>query len=284
MRKLYWTRLSRIFLVFAVILGIASVPRFASATCNGDQQSCATSYGVAQTHFGSGGQLCDVNSPSTSPESAHYCANTNLGELGIGNTASTNYQSQAGSPLSVNREPYIAFTVGGASTYLGDLKTTCTTVTTGNFSVKTYLAGSYIVVTDAVAPTSAGTAPPHTLNTPSTPSSPAAGTEQFGMNVVANSGMSPANCDGSTAVGANPSQNPDSTFSFGAAATSAQNANTDSYNTPGKFMYNNGDVIAYSNKSSGETDYTITYMYNISGTTPTGNYIFNDILVATSTY
>jgi hypothetical protein len=276
MRQKYWTRLSRVLLVFAVVVGVSAIPSIASASCTGTLQSCSTTYGVDNTYFGSGGQECI---PGTNG-STNYCANMGVGDLTVGNPTSSHYQAHTGSALDTNREPSIALSVGGASTYLGDLKTSCTTVTTGNFSVKTYLASGYTVVTDAAPPTAAS----HTLSTPSTPTTPSAGTEQFGMNVVANSGMSPANCDTSTSIGANPSQNPDSTFSFGAAATSAQNANTDSYNTNDKFMYNNGDVIAYSNSSSGETDYTISYIFNISNLTPTGNYVFNDVLVATSTY
>jgi hypothetical protein len=46
-------------------------------------------------------------------------------------------------------------------------------------------------------------------------------------------------------------------------------------------------VIAQSaptGNTTGEADYTISYVYNISNGTPEGNYVFNDILVATATY
>jgi hypothetical protein len=69
---------------------------------------------------------------------------------------------------------------------------------------------------------------------------------------------------------------PSSTYSFGAAATG--------YNTPCQFKYVNGDTVAQSTKSSGETDYTISYIFNISATTPGGVYTMQHVLVATSTF
>jgi hypothetical protein len=100
------------------------------------------------------------------------------------------------------------------------------------------------------------------------PTASVAGSEQFGINLVHNT--SPAS------FGANPVQVPSSAFSFGAAAPG--------YNTPNQYKYVPGDTIAYSNSSSGETDYTISYIYNISVITPGGTYGFNDVLVATATF
>ena len=94
------------------------------------------------------------------------------------------------------------------------------------------------------------------------------GTEQFGINLVANT--SPAT------FGANPVQVPDNTFSFGVVATG--------YDTPNNYRYNKGDIIAKSLKSTSVTIYTISYLYNISSTTPAGEYQFNHDLVATATY
>jgi hypothetical protein len=99
-----------------------------------------------------------------------------------------------------------------------------------------------------------------------TTSSP--GTEQFGINVVANTTP--------ISQGANPVQIPSSTFSFGLAAPG--------YDTPNNYKYNNGDTIAQSPKSTGETDYTISYLANISGVTPAGHYVMNQSLVATATF
>jgi hypothetical protein len=94
------------------------------------------------------------------------------------------------------------------------------------------------------------------------------GTEQFGINLVANTNP--------TTFGANPVQQPDSTFSYGAAATG--------YNTANLFKYVKGDVVASSSKSSGTTVYTISYLYNISPVTDAGEYRFSHVLVATATF
>jgi hypothetical protein len=94
------------------------------------------------------------------------------------------------------------------------------------------------------------------------------GTEQFGINLRANT--SPAT------FGADPVQVPDNTFSFGTVAAG--------YNTPNQYKYVKGDTIASSSRSSGETDYTISYIMNIGNLTPGGTYNMAHVLVATSTF
>jgi len=207
------------------------------------------------------------------------------GDLSVGGASGTNYQTHNGSGLSTHREEYIEVDVNNAPfTFSDPLSTTCTSVTTADFSVKTYLADGYVVQTEGNPPTSAEPNP-HTFATDTTPTVPNVGQEQFGMNLVANSGDMPNDCQAPpNSLGADPLQIPDSTYSFGAAASSAQNANSDAYDQAGKFMYRNGDVIAYSNSSSGETDYTISLIYNTSNLTPGGVYVFNDSIVATSTF
>jgi hypothetical protein len=94
------------------------------------------------------------------------------------------------------------------------------------------------------------------------------GTEQFGINLKANT--SP------TAFGADPSQAPDSSFGYGYAVAG--------YDTANVFKYNKGDVIARSDKSSGRTDYTISYIYDISSLSLAGEYIFTQDLIVIGTY
>lgn len=220
--------------------------------------------------FGNGGQLCDpgVNG------SAHYCANQTLGETAVGNASSSNFQAQAGG-IVTDRDTYVQMIVTGANIDLGQLTTSSTKVASGNFSVKTYLASGYQVVTAANPPTYAT----HSLAAMSGGAS-STGTEQFGINLVANSCPSNTPTSGagscSGGFGAGPVQVPDSTFSFGTVASG--------YNTPNVYKYNKGDVIAQSSQSSGETDYTISYLFNISPVTPAGTYKMTHVLVATSTF
>jgi len=217
-------------------------------------QSSSTNYQVNEVFFGSGGEL---NSCSTS-----YCSKQSAGEVVVGNTASANYQAQGG--FNTDREPYIEFTVTNPNTSLGVLSSTTTATANATFSVKTYLANGYTVVNASNPPTYST----HPMNTPSVPTASTVGTEQFAINLVANT--SP------TTFGANPVQVPSNTFSFGQVSADYSNANL--------YKYTNGDTVAFSTKSTSFTNYTISYIYNISKGTPGGYYQLNHILVATSTY
>lgn len=221
------------------------------------QQSSSTNYSVNEVFFGAGGDLSDC--------STNYCSKLSVGETGVGNTTSSNYQAQGG--FNTDRTPYLQFIVSSGSVDLGYLSTSQTKTATATFSVKTYLAGGYVVKADGNPPAST-VAPFPQLHTLSSPTASSTGTEQFGMNLVANT--SP------TSFGQNPTQVPDSTFSFGTVASG--------YATPNFYKYVKGDIIASSTKSTGETDYTISYIFNIGSATPSGLYAFHQDLVATSTF
>lgn len=217
-------------------------------------QSTSPNYQVNEVFFGAGGALNDC-SPT-------YCSKQSIGETAVGNPSSPNYQAHAG--FNTDRTPYLQFLVNATNTNVGVLSTGSATTTTATFSVKNYLSSGYSVVTVSNPPKN-NTYTMHNLTSP-TASSP--GTEQFGMNLVANT--SPATF-GAAAV-----QVPNSSISFGAASSG--------YNTANLYKYVAGDTIAASTSSSGETDYTISYVYNISNLTPGGIYTFNDVLVATATF
>jgi hypothetical protein len=238
-------------LLLAIVMVMLPLPALAGS-------SSSTNYQVTETYFGAGGA---VNSCSTT-----YCSNASLGELTVGNPSSTHYQVHSGSVTT--SQPYLYFTVTSSSTNLGYLSSSSAATTTGAFSVRTYQAGGYVVTTTSPPPVSTEG---HSLSVPATPTASAVGTEQFGMNLVANT--SP------TTFGANPVDNPASGPSVGIAATN--------YNTTNEYMYHQGDIIAQSTTptdTTGEADYTISYLFNISNTTQSGVYTFDDILVATATY
>ena len=107
----------------------------------------------------------------------------------------------------------------------------------------------------------------HTMTNLTSPTASAINTEQFGINLVDNS---------SPDVGANLQQMPDGTFSFGAVDNDYDNVN--------QFKYVKSDTIARSTKSSSITQYTMSYIFNINDYTPSGEYTFRHILVATATY
>lgn len=223
------------------------------------QQATSPDYSVNEYHFGTGGEV-DLNS-------AQYKARASTGNLGVGSSSSTNFRAESGS-ITPDTE-YIEFFVNASTINLGQQSTSTTSQGTATFYVKTYLASGY-VVRNASAPPSI---PLHTLSAPSSAVASAVGTEQFGINLAANTC---ALCLPSTSFGSAPVQIPSSTFSFGAAATG--------YNTANVYKYVNGDVIAQSTQSSGQTDYTVSYILNISTVTPAGTYTMNHVMVATSTY
>lgn len=256
--------------IVALALAFA-VPAVVHAVCDPNFQSCSMTYGVSETQFGSGSQSGACSYPNN--PSGLYCADMSAGDLGVGNTTngSSGHQAQAGSGSTTNRNAYLEFLVTSSSTDLGVLSVGSTKTAEAAFSVKTYLAGGYIVTTESDPPT--GTAPvSHQLATPSTPTASTPGTEQFGMNLVNNT----TGCGAPANFGADPVQKPDNTFSFGTVASG--------YNTCGLFKYAKGDTVAQSTKSSGETDYKASYIFNISNITPDGQYTFHQVLVATSTF
>jgi hypothetical protein len=72
---------------------------------------------------------------------------------------------------------------------------------------------------------------------------------------------------------------PDGTFSYGSVVSGQDTVNGTNPNSGGgyydaqdMFMYNDGDVVAHSLSSSGETDYTMSMIINVSGVTPGGRY------------
>jgi hypothetical protein len=219
------------------------------------QTSSSPNYQVDQTFFGTGGE--------TDLTSASFRARASVGELGIGELNSANFRAFAG--FNTTDEPYIEFVVTGDNIDLGYLDTGATATAQGQFYVRAWQAGGYSVTTDADPPTNLTNA--HQLATSNNPVASTVGEEQFGINLVENTNPS---------VGVNPIQSPDSSFSSGQVASAY--AQTDN------FLYNKGDIIAFSNESTSVTFYTIAYIFNIDQLTPSGQYEFRHSLVATGRY
>jgi hypothetical protein len=240
-------RLAGALSFFALI--IVSATAIASAA-----QSSSSHYQVNEVSFGSGGELHAC--------SATYCAKQAAGELGAGATSSAHYLAQGG--FNTDRVPSLTFVVDTANYNLGEMTAGNTITAEGTFSVKSYLSDGYVVINASDPPQNST----YTMKTLTTPTAPDNTQEQFGINLVANT--SPAN------FGANPTQVPSGSFSFGTAATG--------YDTANLYKYVRGDVIAQSLKSSGQTDYTVSYIFNTITSTPGGTYSFDHVMVATSTF
>ncbi len=237
----------------AAVIGMFLVPAVAFAA-----KSSSASYQVNEVFFGSGGVL---HACSTT-----LCSKQTAGDLAVGNTKSASFQAQGG--FNSARTPYLQFIINTTNVNVGTLNAGTTSTGTANFQVKSYLASGYVVTNASPGPKNGS----RTIASPATPTASNSSAEQFGINLVSNTG-----CTGiAGTLGANPVQVPSSTFSFGAAAAG--------YNTACQFKYVNNDTVASSSKSSGETDYTISYIFNITAVTPGGAYTMNHVLVATSTF
>lgn len=270
-----WSR--QIIVACVVLLSI-------TGTAHAEWQQ-STNYGMNESEVGAGGDFNGQSSNYSFQPSTDNGGST-LGENAIGNSASTSYQSNGG--FSTSGEPgTLTLCVGstgntcaditGSSIDLGNLSVLSASTTTAKFGVRNYTSYGYAVTLIGTPPTYAG----HPLTamgdqsansttcavrtcTPGTPGN----VEQFGINLTANT--NPAT------FGLAPVQTPSGSFSYGAAAAG--------YSTADKFRFFSGDTIASATKSSGETDYTISFMANITPTTPGGKYTGAMTIVATGTY
>lgn len=231
-----------------------------------DAQSSSSHYQVSEVFFGAGGELEACKTGGT------YCAKESAGDLGVGKTCGTAFCAHGG--FNSDRTPYLEMTVNNTSVNLGTVSATGTKWATASFSVKAYLAHGYSVVNASPPPTNGS----YTIHTNSSPTVSSPGTEQFGINLVKNN--SPT-----TNLGANPGQLPDSSFAFGQAGT--ETGAGAEYGTADHYMYSDQpglNEVAYSTQSSSYTQFTITYIFNISHVTPGGTYTMQHVLVATGTY
>ncbi len=217
-------------------------------------QSSSNNYRVEETFFGTGGEreAC----------SGSFCATQSAGELTVGNTAGGDFQAQAG--FNTTDQPMLEFIVTGGSLNLGTLSTGSTATGTMTFSVRNYLSNGYVVTTVGQPPTNG----PAQIDPLTSPTASSAGSEQFGMNLTANTQP--------TTFGANPTHAPDSSFSFGAALPG--------YNSPNLYKYVVGESVAASDRSSGQTIFTVSYIVNVSPITEGGIYETDQVFVVTGTY
>ena len=236
-------RVGKVCFVFACLLSLT-----ASA---GAESLQSTNYRLEESTLGAGG----LNQSS----SANYQGRSSVGDVGSGDAASANYQIKQGSKTT--NDPTLSFTINNGSANLGSFSPGAATTTTSSFSVANYTSYGYVVQILGEPPKNGD----HTITPMSSTDTSHVGTEQFGINLVANT--SPVS------VGANPDHGQ---FGEGVAAPN--------YATSNSFRYVPGETIATSPKSSGVTQYTITYLVNVGSLTPGGKYTSNQTLVVTGTY
>jgi hypothetical protein len=215
----------------------------------------STNYQFTDTDLGGGGL---INSSSTNYQSVQS-AGDNAVSSGTGASASLNYQIESGSQTT--DAPGLIFSVTNPNANFSTFSATSTSTATSTFTVSDYTSYGYTVQIIGTPPKNGS----HAITAMGTTASPSVGTEQFGLNLVANTVP--------ISFGANPNQGQ---FGHGVAATN--------YNTANKFRYVSGETIASSPKSSGATIFTLSYIVNVSDTTPGGQYSSNQTIVCTGTY
>jgi len=237
------TRVGKVFFVFACLISLTT-----SAAAESLQ---SPNYRLEESTLGAGG-LNQSNSAS-------YQGSSSVGDVGSGDAASANYQIKQGSQTT--NDPTLSFTINNGTANLGDFSPATATTTTSSFSVANYTSYGYAVQVIGDPPKNGN----HTIAAMSSTDTSHTGTEQFGINLVANTSPS--------SVGANPDHGQ---FGEGTAAPN--------YATSNSFRYVPGETIATSPKSSGVTQYTITYLVNVGSLTPGGKYTSNQAIVVTGTY
>lgn len=218
------------------------------------QPSSSSNYQVNESFIGPGG-LIDSSS-------ANYSGNESIGGTAVGEGGSASYQTQDGA--NTTSDPRLEFSVGTSTINFSTVSSTTTATTTATFSVLNYSSSGYVVTINGSPPSNGS----HTLTAMSTSGASSVGTEQFGLNLVANTLP--------TVFGANPVQVPDSSFSNGIAASGYDTANT--------FRYVDGETIASAAASSGQTNYTVSYILNAAIDTPAGSYIGTQNFICTGTF
>ncbi len=225
------------------LLGVSLAVLLVSAGAQAFAQSSSTNYKIEESFFGTGGEL--------DASSTNYKAKQSAGELTVGNASSANYQFHAG--FNTSDAPVLEFAVNGGTYDLGILDASITGAVMATFTVRSYLSSGYVVTVNGQPPTVSGGS--HALPAMGSLAGSSPGTEQFGINLVDNSNPN---------IGADPAQVPDGTFGFGGAVSG--------YDTANLFKFVDGDTIAFSNKSSGQTTYSLSIIANVARETPAGEY------------
>lgn len=220
------------------------------------QTPSSTNYSVQESGFSSGSSI-DANS-------TNYNARVSAGDLAVGQGESTNFQMLAG-PITPDQE-YVELVIPNTVIDMGILTPGTPGTGSATFTARAYLNDNYVIISPRDPPTSEGGRQIAPMTTAAVFDSTE---EQFGMNLVANT--APVN------QGADPAPQPNAAFAYGEAASG--------YDTANNYQYNPGDIIAQSVvRGYGETEFTISYLLNVTSTTPAGLYRMEQDLVITATF
>ncbi len=224
-----------VFSLLILTLGFFSIPTNLLARME------STNYVIYADVFSAGGLATS--------SSDLYSLYETIGEAMILSATSTStlYGLKAGFQ-ELYPDQYLTFTVADTQVELGALLASSVSSDTNTLVLSTNAGNGFSITVSGLTLTS-GANSISAIGAAAAASS--AGTEQFGINLAANT---------SPAVGANPS----GTAPIGSAAGQ--------YGTANQFAFSSGDTIASASGSVNQTTFTVTYIANISATTQNGTY------------
>ncbi len=211
-----------------------------------------------------------------------------------------NVAASTATPVVLNGQmpESLVFCTGGTISETGGVPD-CTTATSGSVSFQELFSPNYtsVATSQMAASTNAVSGYQITLLGPTltsgtnsitaistTPSTPTHGTDQFGMNLAANTTTTNAGCGTTYNCGALPTPASDGVSYF--ALASANYNTADTY----YFVPNTTEVVATSGYPSGTTVgtdaqiYTSTYIVDVQGLTPAGTYTTTLTYICTPTF
>lgn len=262
----------------ALWIGVSGVAAPASAVPS-DPTSTSASYQVIESEVGGNGQFLSG--------SANYNINPNiddggssLGESFVGNSASASYQTNSG--FNTTAQPGLTLVVNTSLVDLGVLSLIAAKTATATFSVSNATSYGYVVQIVGQTPANNGH---HLMAMTTNPEGDVSQNtvEQFGVNLVYNRSPVdpvPGSADPSCQVAG---------FCFGVAGNGVTGTygTTRPYTVGGltaKYRYVSGETVASGPRTSGQTNYTVTFLANQSPTTPAGAYSGALSIVATGTF
>lgn len=139
--------------------------------------------------------------------------------------------------------------INHGTTELGELSVSQASLKTVEITVRGYDSNGYMLYIMGKPPRIGS----HTLHAIGQPSKSRPGTEQFGINLVANSQPQVGGTVTSKLPDASPKISPQ-------------------YAEPNKFTYSDGDIIAASTSNSSRDTYIVSMIINVSNSTPPGEY------------
>lgn len=177
--------------------------------------------------------------------STNYSINSNISSQVNQPGSSTNFSEKSGFS-AIDDEPTVGFTITSATLNFGELSASSTSYSSNTFFAYTNSIAGYSIKVYGSPLNNTN----HTLSAiGSTPAASSIGTEQFGLNLVANT---------VPVIGQNPS---------GGSGQAVTN-----YDTANSFAYTSGDAIAEAANFSFQTEFTVSMIVNIAKETPAGTY------------